>query len=711
MLTQVRTPQDIFFNPQRLLVPLFQRPYVWNEELQWQPLWNDVRRLTERRLSSGASLTHFLGAVVLQQQATQVGSLTLRTVIDGQQRLTTLQLFFDAVRRQVSLRGYDHLARQLTGLTENPLEYRSDDEERFKVWPTNRDRPAFEEVMSASTPVDYQSLSTSDSRMSAAHEYFSTAVSTWLDEDEGVRTPELVSVLRGGLQIVTIDLQADEDAQEIFETLNARGTPLSAADLIKNFVFQNLDETGAVKIESLYTEHWSPFETPFWEAEVTSGRVIYSRSSLFLNQWLVSKTLVDVPARAVFAEFKHYASKPGRRMDRVLPEIARAAGRYRNWVEGSLRKNGPLSRVELFIYRTAALESEVIRPLLLWLTDDTLDPVPEPQLDKALGVLESWIVRRRLVRVPSQGFNRVVLDLMSFLAARSREKCGDLIEDFLRKQTSTVGYWPSDSELRAELADSPIYRRMSRARLRMILEAVEDRRRGWVPDARRFHESPVVRGTCSIEHLLPQEWRTNWSGPEVDETRRESSIDLLGNLTLVTSALNSKVSNSAWDGDKGKRASLEAFTSLYLTREATATTSWNEETIRRRTERMIDEITAVWPVPAGHEVRRFSGRVQRQHRVEVADLLRIGLLRPGQLLYARPAALASRTCEVSPDGRLRVGDVVFESLSGAAQAVSGASAEAGWDFWLLSPKVEGGQSIATLRLEYVESTEAAAEED
>jgi hypothetical protein len=49
--TQVRTPQMVFMQPQRLVVPLFQRPYVWNEENQWEPLWHDVIRVAERVLS------------------------------------------------------------------------------------------------------------------------------------------------------------------------------------------------------------------------------------------------------------------------------------------------------------------------------------------------------------------------------------------------------------------------------------------------------------------------------------------------------------------------------------------------------------------------------------------------------------------------------------------------------------------------------------
>src|SRR6478609_2560874 len=105
METQVRTPQMVFMQPQRLAVPLFQRPYVWNEENQWEPLWEDVVRVAEKVLSrpSEKRNAHFLGAVVIQQAQKPAGLMQERTIIDGQQRLTTLQLLLDALHAQLQL--------------------------------------------------------------------------------------------------------------------------------------------------------------------------------------------------------------------------------------------------------------------------------------------------------------------------------------------------------------------------------------------------------------------------------------------------------------------------------------------------------------------------------------------------------------------------------------------------------------------------------
>src|SRR6186713_469406 len=160
METQVRTPQMIFMQPQRLIVPLFQRPYVWNEENQWEPLWSDVIRVAERLLARPheRQQPHFLGAVVLQQVQNRVGLMQTRTIIDGQQRLTTLQLLLDALHAELVWAGTAAPAARIEALVRNQEPFCSRPEDQFKVWPTNRDRPAFNAVMAAKPPVNYEEL-------------------------------------------------------------------------------------------------------------------------------------------------------------------------------------------------------------------------------------------------------------------------------------------------------------------------------------------------------------------------------------------------------------------------------------------------------------------------------------------------------------------------------------------------------------------------
>ena len=368
METNVRTPQDVFMQPQHLVVPPFQRPYVWEKEEQWAPLWQDVRRLAELRLAPTAGdARHFLGAIVVQAQEPILGDLQASSIIDGQQRLTTLQLLMDATAAVLEALGQDALAGQLGRLTHNEDIYVSGEAyTRLKLRHSNKDGPAFEEVMDAEAPVDHETLDHAASRVVRAHEYFTTAASEWLvSYTDGVaeRAQALTSALTRGLQLVAINLTLSENSQEIFETLNARGTPLTAADLIRNFVFQRLAAEGADTRAHL--DNW-PFETEFWEKEVSVGRYTTQRSSLFFNQWLGSRLGEEVSTRATFTRFKQYVEQidreNGQKVADLLPVIRQEARAYESWTTAADDHNRQLNRVELAVYRMRASDSELLKP-------------------------------------------------------------------------------------------------------------------------------------------------------------------------------------------------------------------------------------------------------------------------------------------------------------------------------------------------------------
>jgi uncharacterized protein with ParB-like and HNH nuclease domain len=146
----ILTLKTLFQKDVRYVVPTFQRPYVWNQDDQWEPLWNDVRNTAEeyldrlRELGEGNTTlaeekagVHFLGAVVMQQQPHPAAELERRHVIDGQQRLITLQLILDAAQEVFEVRGMEKESKQLRKLVLNDPDYAEADQDAvFKVWPT-----------------------------------------------------------------------------------------------------------------------------------------------------------------------------------------------------------------------------------------------------------------------------------------------------------------------------------------------------------------------------------------------------------------------------------------------------------------------------------------------------------------------------------------------------------------------------------------------
>ncbi|MGB6584063.1 MAG: DUF262 domain-containing protein, partial [Streptosporangiaceae bacterium] len=676
----------------------------------------DVVRVAHRLLADAHARhqPHFLGAVVLQQLQNPSGTMQERTIIDGQQRLTTLQLLLDALHAELLAVGAEQPAMRVETLVMNAPPFWERPEDRFKVWPTNRDRAAFNAVMAADPPLAYDALEHRTSRMVQAHEFFAKRAREWLAADmENVqpRAGAIERTVRELMQIVVIDLAADENAQEIFETLNARGAQLTAADLIKNFIFQRLTESGA-DVEVAYGQYWKEFETGFWETEISAGRVRHQRSSMFLNHWLIAKTGEEILAREVFHRFKAYADfDSGVSMIELLAQLHRAGRQYRGFVSAAGRFTGPIDRLGLFAYRTSVMESEVVKPLVLFLLDPDDAAIPDEQLTKALEVVESWLVRRMLVRASTKSYTQVFAELITHVRKSGRQSAGDVIENHLARQPGTNWYWPDNGEVRAELQTLAAYRRLSRARLRMVLEAIEDHERGWRGSATGFGGERVARGQYQIEHIMPRRWQVHWALPEGRMAAdRDAILDTIGNLTLLTRRLNSKVSNGPWSGEGGKYVALQSHDVFMLNRQLLeqAKDGWDDEHIWARTEQLIDVITEIWPVPEGHQSR--TERIERRptRKVEIADLMAAGLLEEGATLYARRRRVAERTATVLSDGALDVDGIRYSTPSGASRAVSGTS-ENGWPFWLVDPKSK--RSLNDIWREYIDQRDVDVEDD
>lgn len=688
-----RTPLQLFNLPQHFVIPLFQRPYVWKEDEQWEPLWKDIRRIAELRLAEPhLNATHFLGAVVIQSHEAQSQRLTMWNVIDGQQRLTTLQILADATCALLAESGQARLSGQLERLTHNDEIYIEEGDSRLKVRHLNKDQAAFDEVMSADPPVDHADLTHSDSQIVAAHGYFSTVVAQWLGASESneyaPKAKELTDVLLDGLQLVSIELEASENSQEIFETLNARGTPLTAADLVRNFVFQRLDAEGGDTTKA-YREDW-PFETKFWMKEVSVGRNFVSRSSLFLNQWLVARTGEEISPQATFNRFKSYVElESGNKMADLLPVIKQQAQQYESWTEAAARPGGSLGAAEMAVYRMQAAGVEVLKPLLIWLHEPGRE-LPRASVNKIIQVAESWVVRRQLLRLSGSDLGRIVADV---IAANSAAPSGELVErvtgHFARLNVTST-YWPGDEELRQTLLTESAYSRFPRGRLRMFLEAIEDLYRA------ETGQPQIERKGYPIEHLLPRTWKDTWPvGTPEEVEARQARVHRLGNLTLLTTSLNSKVSNGPW---AAKRSALLDHNTITLTGRVLKRTeeqAWDEELIDERTSELIASLLQVWPVPVGHHGKVVDPQTKAGDWVELKHLIEAGLLAPGDTLVATHRDFKGKWASLRSDGSIELDGKRYTSPSAAGGALR-KRATNGWYFWA----VADGRRLRDVRTEF-----------
>jgi len=599
--------------------------------------------------------------------------------------------------------GLSNPAIRLRDLTKNKEQYRRNEDDEFKLWPTNRDRDGYREVMSAALPVDYSQLAHKDQRIVQAHKYFSESARDYLQVDDATlqvrRADSLETALTQLLKVVVIDLDADEDAQEIFETLNSRGVKLSSADLIKNLIFQRLEDEAA-NTEQAYERYWKNFETAFWEKEIVAGRLKQPRTAVFFNHFLIARTGDVVTASEVFYRFKEYLAESAKPTLQILKEIHDIAVVYEKHVANADNDNIDLDAVDLFVYRTQVMDIEVVKSVLIVLLDPSLEVIEDQVVIEALTHLESWLVRRAIMRAVTKGSNRFIAQLVANLREAPRSKAADTVREFLASQTADSSYWPDDLQIEDQLHDFRLYRLMPRGRTRMLLEAIEDELRGITRLSKGEAEQRCPRLSLTIEHLVPQKWSTNWPlTPEESEEGRNRVVQTLGNLTLLTKKLNSKISNGPWIGEEGKLVALRGHSALLLNAriDSEFNDEWSAAKIPSRTSAMTQLIKQIWPVPLGHRVSLVGEDQPTDTHVSVVDLISAGMIDDGTVLRPAATSFSHRSAMIRNDGSIEVDSgEVFASLSGAARNVT-AYSTSGWHFWCVETT---GTSMYDLREEF-----------
>ncbi|MET9199600.1 DUF262 domain-containing protein [Gordonia sp. NPDC003585] len=561
MKAEGKLVRELFEGEQCLVVPVFQRPYVWNRVRNWEPLWADIVAVADSMSTDSSSEPHFLGAVVLDSTDKDSADISVLQVIDGQQRITTLQIALCAIRDAFSTAEVERVfIKALNKLVTNEDQLSTADFAPYKVWPTLRDREVFASIVDHTASKDE-----SDSRLADAYQFFYEEALTWLAENDSDRAAikSLVDALRIGLQLVVIELTANDNAQVIFESLNDRGTPLLPSDLVKNSLFQQLERAGA-DVEQIFDDHWRRLETPFWQEEVRQGRLIRTRVDAFFAHYLTMRTGDEVLATGLFNRFKDMSFGMSRDdLVALTQEIAECSDLYRGIVDRS-GENDAHGRL---LETAETLDTTVISPVVLYL-DRVAD---EADRADAFGYIESWLVRRAVLRSTSKNYNRMLLDLLKLLK-RSTAPYAPTVREFLLDNTSESGRWPTDDEIRDALISAPIFKNLTRARMRMVLRGCE---RGLRSD------TGEIPGLSAMEYAL-----LATSGDDVDDTLRGA----LGNLTLF-SRPRDLAKATTWESRRGLLSASD------LTLNARLPESLSGVEITVRGSRLAQGFCATWPHP------------------------------------------------------------------------------------------------------------------
>jgi uncharacterized protein with ParB-like and HNH nuclease domain len=577
----------------RFDAPLFQRPYVWEEDDNWSPMWESIRNLADKRLAGENVRPHFLGAIVLDQLETGTGRINLRQIIDGQQRLTTLQVVLAVARDLSQKMSLPKYAQSFEKLTKNDVPLSDDPHDVFKVWPTNADRTEFEAVMAAGNECTVKSIvdnATDDSGelLPKAYLYFWRSLEDWLETQDGaltVRMDAFYKAIRNDLLLVVIDLDEQDDAQEIFETLNHLGAPLLTADLVKNYLFRLAQRTGE-DAQRLYDRYWAEFDLDkaYWRAKIRQGRLITPRIDLFLHHYLTLRTMSIIDVGQLFSSFRDFV-KTDQSASKQLISFRSYADVYRTF--DSSAKG---SREFTFFYRLSELDIGTVQPLLLEVFKRFAGPEGCEAREQILSDLESFLVRRTVCELTTKNYNRFFVDVIKRLSDQNDFSAAS-IRKILLGESAETNRWPDDGEFGRAWIACKMYKRIKRSKVRMILEALETELHTKKTEATSWGDD------LTIEHLMPREWVKHWplpasDDPEQAEASREELLHVIGNLTLLTRALNPSVSNGPWFK---KRAEILKHSALSLNRSLPD--EWDEAAIRSRSAFLLTVATRLWSRP------------------------------------------------------------------------------------------------------------------
>jgi len=401
------TVQQIFQDRRQYRVPFYQRAYVWTRGNQWERLWEDIRDKADALLQGDDPVAHFMGAVVLEQQQ-KPGLLGVERlhIIDGQQRLTTLQYVLTALQHVLRQLAQPGLLPLVDGclVNGNPDTMEEKEVERFKLWPTFRDRDQFVSGMTATTMEDlrtrFPESFTQAKRLKMigvrhpptleAIIYFRDVMFEWANDTKDFDLPSRVMALAKAvltkLKMVCILLDKEDDAQVIFETLNGHGAELHATDLIRNFIFMRAGNDAA----DLYKNVWSQFETTLWSEKQSRGRLNRPRLEWFVQSAVQAETAEEIDIGRLYAGYRRFVDADAK-LHGAAPQLAllnRYGEHYKALVTG--KGNEPIA---VFGRRISPWDASTVHPVSLRVAASELSADAQNEI---FGCIESYFVRRAI---------------------------------------------------------------------------------------------------------------------------------------------------------------------------------------------------------------------------------------------------------------------------------------------------------------------------
>ena len=547
------------FNGQvQYVVPRWQRRYRWGK--------SDIERLVEDLLTvaiQNSETTHYGGTLLTFPEPGPAGVVRSMRVVDGQQRLTTVSILLACIADKLGTDGScgDWTAENIRDdLLTNP---RKQPEKQRKLKLQDGDEDEYRQGLEG------------DIKGSGA------VAQAWIIARKIVARTDAALLLKGLTQLKVVSIGVErEDPQQIFESLNATGRPLTESEKVKNWLLIGLPDT---EQQELYDNSWRKIEQALG-AMYSSEPV-----DMFLRDFLRWQTGEIRGIGQTYEGIRRWAVRKGTANDRpaLCRELARLAGLY-GIITGSAG-NHENRDIESQLRHMRAMEIDVYRPLTLRLLHDASDhgeaaKIRDDELTKILAGISTWISRLWLADKQTAGMNSTIAEIAYVKGPDESDDCVKYWLGQISKRRNTRIRVPSDSEVREGIRNRRAYgSSATKSSFAVLYALAESEHREETPSPEHF----------TIEHVMPQKLTSEWklSLGENAEEIHERYVNCLSNLTLSGEIANPEMGAKPF---KEKKTVYERST-IGITRRLAEVDCWNEIELDKRCDDVIKRALICWP--------------------------------------------------------------------------------------------------------------------
>lgn len=561
---------DIFNSSTSVEIPFFQRSYVWKEDL-WSRLLEDMEFVVKTQKP------HFIGSIILKEGPKPMpGAMyaARKTVVDGQQRLTTFLIFLKVLCLKTGQTALFDFQFRIMG-------------KEIALKHGKNDIRAFEEVMSMTKPEKIEN-SEKYFRVIAAYNYF-------VDNMDASKLDVMQIIMN--TQFVRIDLDANENEQQIFDTINSLGVSLTTSELLKNYFF---GRNSVNEYEAIWAQVFEKDDETkaYWDAELETGRIKRAMIDIFFDAYF-----------QLFIQNKQYnISNEDKLMYARVDSLAQSYQHFinnycdgdKNVVLGQMKEYAlcfmqtfrpeqcdmavpremGLDRLNVIIF---GLKNTTLIPYVLYLAKNVTE---KDELNQICNILESYIMRRMIVHASTKNYNNLFTSLILNNVLDSHS-----LLTRLQKTGDATTYIPDDDELEDGFKNAKLVNLQTRGIIYLLESSIRP------ADSAT---TPLGFNSYSLEHLMPKKWRNNWTPCASEELakKRDSILLTLGNLAIIPQSLNGSIRDAAWDIKKAGKGDKPGLTicagGLYTLHDVLSKATWDENEISRRALWMYDKAKNIW---------------------------------------------------------------------------------------------------------------------